>query len=227
MCGRYALYNTRELPKRFGTRPPPKSFRLRDSYNVAPGQMLPVVAQTGRGKTIEIMKWGLVPTWAKDPNIGYRMINARAEGVFDKPAWRGPARHHRCLVPASGFYEWQERPGERSKQPFYIFPKGEEQFAFAGLYDTWSNDEGDELWTYAIITTGANKQMTPIHDRMPVILDEHDWDAWIDPQIQERDPLEELLRPYPSGELEMYPVSADVNAVQHNDRHLVQPVHGA
>jgi len=225
MCGRYTLYNTKQIPKRFGTRPPPESYQLHDSYNVAPGQMLPVIIQTDHGRSIEIMQWGLVPSWAKDPHIGYRMINARAENVFEKPAWRSPARRHRCLVPASGFYEWRERPGGGAKQPFYIFPKGEEMLAFAGIYDTWHDDADDERWTYAIITTAPNDKLKTIHDRMPVILHPSDWATWLDPALQESGPLMELLKPYDDGSLELYEVSTDVNAVTNNDSYLVYPLH--
>jgi putative SOS response-associated peptidase YedK len=170
------------------------------------------------------MKWGLVPTWARDENIGYRMINARAEGIFDKPAWRGPIRRHRCLVPASGFYEWQEQPNRSAKQPYYIFPNGEEMFAFAGIYEVRTDDEGGELWTYAIVTTKPNAEMAELHDRMPVILHPEDWDTWLDPSLQDEGPLMELLKPY-DGDLELYEVSTDVNATYNNDRHLVYPLH--
>jgi len=223
MCGRYALFRTGELVKRFKTRPPPS--KLRDSYNVAPGQMLPVVVEEDQTRAVEFMKWGLVPMWAKDPNIGYRMINARAEGIFEKPAWRGPIRRHRCLVPANGFYEWKVRPGERTKQPFFIHPKDQGLFSFAGIYDIWHNAEGDELLTYAIVTTTPNKEMATLHDRMPVILHPDDWDMWLDPALQGRDALESPLRPYQDDGLEMYEVSTDVNTVKNNEGYLVRPVH--
>jgi putative SOS response-associated peptidase YedK len=223
MCGRYTLYKTSELEKRFKTRPP--AFTLHDSYNVAPGQMLPVIIQSEHGRTIEPMKWGLVPMWAKDINIGYKMINAREDGIFDKPAWRGPIRHHRCLVPATGFYEWKHLDGKKTKQPYFIKPKDQELFAFAGIFDVWHDKvTGSELWSYSIITTEPNKEMTAIHDRMPVILHPDDWDVWLSPSLDDRGAIEALLRPYGDGTLEMYEVSSDVNIVKNNDNKLIYPL---
>jgi len=225
MCGRYTLYKTSEIAERFATRPP--AFKLHDSYNVAPGQMLPVVIQSELGRTVEVMKWGLVPFWAKDPKIGYKMINARAEGIFDKPSWRGPIKYRRCLVPATGFYEWKRQAGEKAGQPFFIHPLDlgdQELFAFAGIYDTWHGTLGNELWSYSIITTAPNAEMSKIHDRMPVILHPDDWDTWLSPSLDDRGVLETLLRPYEDGKLEMYEVSSDVNAVKNNDNYLVYPI---
>lgn len=222
MCGRYTLYKTPGLAKRFKTRP--SAFELHDSYNVAPGQFLPVIMESEYGRTIELMKWGLVPMWAKDPAIGYRMINARAESIFDKPAWRGPVTYHRCLVPATGFYEWKRVSGRRTKQPYFVHPKDQELFAFAGIFDTWHDQFGNELWTYAIVTTNANQEMAAIHDRMPVILHPEDWDSWLSSSLQDQGALEALLRPYEDGSLDMYEVSSDVNVVQNNDDYLIYPL---
>lgn len=222
MCGRYTLFKTSELEKRFNTRPP--AFELHDSYSVAPGQILPVIMQSEHGRTLEPMKWGLIPQWAKDPNIGYKMINARAEGIFDKPAWRGPIKYRRCLVPATGFYEWKRESGERTKQPYFIRPKDQELFAFAGIYETWHDATGNEIWSFSIITTEPNADMMVVHDRMPVILHPDDWDNWLEPSLQERGPIEELMRPYEDGELEIYEVSRDVNVVKNNEQKLIYPI---
>ena len=171
------------------------------------------------------MKWGLVPGWSKDPNIGYKLINARSESVFEKPMWRGVILHKRCLIPANGFYEWQkhEHAGKTEKQPFYIHPKDTELFAFAGVWDEWHDAEGKKWKTYSILTTSPNKEMRAIHDRMPVILAPEDEDGWLEAD-DTRDNIEPFLRPYHDGGLEMFPVSTEVNAVKNNGKQLVYPL---
>jgi len=229
MCGRYVIYETTSLAKRFGTAA--SMFKLSDSYNVAPGEFMPVIIETQQQarqvRTIELMKWGLVPQWAKEPGIGYKMINTRAETAFDKPSWRGPIKHHRCLIPAHGFYEWQRTGAagaKATKQPYYIHPTDQELFAFAGLYDTWHDTAGNELWTFSICTTAANGDMSPIHDRMPVILSPDEEAAWLDPARQLRHDIEPLLHPYPEGHLTMHPVSTDVNVVRNDEERLIYPL---
>jgi putative SOS response-associated peptidase YedK len=231
MCGRYVIYETTKLADRFGAAP--SMFKLTDSYNVAPGEFMPVVIRTEQQakpvRTIELMKWGLVPQWAKDTNIGYKMINARAETAFDKPAWRGPVKYRRCLIPANGFYEWRKTGvaaagAKTTKQPFFIHPTDQELFAFAGLYDTWHDAAGNELWTFSICTTEANKDMAPIHDRMPVILSPDEEAAWLDPARQDRESVGQLLHPYPDGRLAMHPVSTDVNTVRNDEERLIYPL---
>lgn len=224
MCGRYGFYRADEFAERFGTKK--SDFDVPDNFNAAPGQMLPVIRETEQGRVLEGMKWGLVPVWAKDVNIGYKMINARSETIFEKPAWRGPVKRHRCLVPARGFYEWQklEKNGKPTKQPYFIKPKDQDLFAFAGLYSTWHDSNGNELWTFTIVTTSANKEMAPIHDREPVILQPEDESLWLDPSVSDRLALEAVLRQYPDGKLEMVAVSSDVNVVKNNDDHLILPI---
>jgi putative SOS response-associated peptidase YedK len=224
VCGRYALYQTGELEKYFHAEPP--TFALKDSYNVAPGQTEPVILTQDDGFKLVLMKWGLVPGWAKDPRIGYKLINARSESLFTKPTWRSPVQHHRCLVPASGFFEWRPATVDQPKQPYFIHPTDQPQFAFAGLYSRWRTGEDDEIATYAIATTAPNRDMAIIHDRMPVILHPDDWDLWLDSEFTDHDVLAELLRPYDDGKLTMYAVSSDVNSVQHNSNYLVQPLTG-
>jgi putative SOS response-associated peptidase YedK len=221
MCGRYVIYETEKLVKRFQTNQ--LAFNVQDSYNVAPGQFMPVIVESELGRTIEVMKWGLVPQWAKDIKLGYKMINARAESIFEKPSWRGPIKYHRCLVPAHGFYEWQATSGIH-KQPYYITPTDQEVFAFAGLYDIWHDSHGNELWSFTICTTDANKEMSTIHERMPVILHGDEEAQWIDPKRQSRESIEPLLHAYPDDHLAIVPVSTDVNSVKHNDRHLIYPL---
>jgi putative SOS response-associated peptidase YedK len=219
MCGRYTLYGKHDLGKRFKAKN--SVLVKRDNYNVAPGQYMPVVIKSEVGVTLEPMKWGLVPMWAKDVNIGYKMINARAESVFEKPAWRGPIKYHRCLVPATGFYEWKLQGDSKSKQPYFIKPKDQELFAFAGVFDSNIDARGNELWSFSIVTTEPNKEMASLHNRMPVILQPEDESTWLEPSLQDRGAIEALLRPYHDGGLEIYRVSEDVNSTRNNDEHLV------
>jgi putative SOS response-associated peptidase YedK len=238
MCGRYTLYETGKLADRFKTSQP--VFELHDSYNVAPGQTMSIVmpapldspAHTdGKDRMLEPMKWGLIPFWAKEAKIGYKLINARSEGAFDKPAWRGPIKRKRCLVPCHGFYEWKRSNSTNTKQPYFIRPRDQELFAFAGLYDTWKDPDGNEVWSYTIMTTAPNAEMAGIHNRMPVILHPDDESLWLDPGLgedkEERGVLEALLRPYADGQLEMYEVSSDVNVVRNGDKlgdKLIYPI---
>jgi putative SOS response-associated peptidase YedK len=213
MCGRYALVVAGDgsLQRRFSLEellddPAPR-------FNVAPTQTLPVVVRHSPNH-LETMRWGLIPSWAKDPSVGNRMINARAETVAEKPAFRRPFRSRRCLVPASGFFEWK-REGT-GKQPYFIHLTDEPLFAFAGLYDIWHDPQGQEVRSYTILTTDANDLMAPIHDRMPVILAREDEDDWLDPDIREPERLLPLLRPYPARAMEAYPVSRAVNSPMHD-----------
>ncbi|OGG04936.1 hypothetical protein A2Z33_06595 [Candidatus Gottesmanbacteria bacterium RBG_16_52_11] len=206
MCGRFALSSdTREIRQRFGLRDAPD---VKSRFNVAPGSVMPVVT-TDDPRTAVLARWGLIPSWARDPKIGYRMINARAETLGEKPAFRGPFRNKRCLIPASGFYEWKQLDGE--KVPFYIHHAGEPVFAFAGLYDVWKDAEDRPLMTFTIITTRPNDLMKPIHDRMPVILARNYERKWLDSGVSDPEMLRPMLVPYAGGGLEAYPVSKAVN----------------
>jgi len=188
MCGRYSLPYADDIPIRFkATR---NGYDLKPRYNAAPSEDLPVIINDGE-KHVELMRWGLVPFWAKDLKIGYKMINARAESVADKPSFRKSLSHQRCIVPASGFFEWKKLA--REKTPYYIFLKNKELIGFAGLYDVWKDNEGKELRTYTIITTTPNQLMEPIHDRMPAILEKLDEDKWLNPEEKEADHLVKLL----------------------------------
>lgn len=225
MCGRYGLYEVSGLEDRFKAKSAVK--KITDNYNVAPGQTMPVVVSGEDGNTIRQMKWGLIPSWTKDPNIGYKMINARSETIFDKPSWRGPIKHTRCLVPARGFYEWDtilENKKKPEKQPYYIKPKDQVLFAFAGVYSVWHDADNKEVFTYSIVTTSSNEDMQKIHDRMPVILKPEDEDLWLDPSVLDRGVIETLLRKYDDGMIEMFKVSRDVNTVRNNDNHLIYPI---
>lgn len=166
------------------------------------------------------MKWGLVPSWAKDEKIGYKMINARSEGIETKPSFRAAFKRHRCLVPTTGFYEWK-KVDAKMKQPYFIRLKSGEPFAFAGLWEVWGPDN---LETFTIITTENNELIEPIHTRMPVILHEKDEAVWLDPELHDADKLKELLKPYPSEEMEMYEVSTFVNSPKNESPDCIKPI---
>ncbi len=225
MCGRYTLLSQADkLKKHYNLAKLPKD--IRQNFNVAPGQILPVVHADEQGKPVlEMMKWGFIPVWAKDPNMGYKLINARDDGIFDKPMWRNVIKKKRCLIPANGFYEWQRpKSTKEQKQPFYIHPKQLDLFSFAGVWETWKDVEG-KLWkTYSIITTEPNKEMAKVHNRMPVILHPEDEASWLEPSHTDRSDIEPLLRPWEDNGLEMFEVSRDVNATKNNDKHLIYPL---
>jgi putative SOS response-associated peptidase YedK len=219
MCGRYGFVPGTNFEERFEveyTQAP-----LPPSYNVAPGATMPVVVQHG-SKRVELMKWGLIPFWAKGSNIGYNTINARAETVASSPTFRESFKRRRCLVPANGFYEWQKT--ERGKLPYFIHLKDSELFAFAGLYDIWKDAEGNELRTYTIITTIPNDLVAPIHNRMPVILHPDDEAMWVDPRMNDTKALRALLNPFPDALMEAYPVSRAVNTPAANVPALMERV---
>ena len=203
MCGRYGLADVFELRERFGLAHPLTFVTPR--FNVMPSQMMPVIIG-GEPPHLELMQWGFIPSWSKD---GKGFINARAETVAERPAFRQALRFQRCLVPAGGFYEWRQTP--RGKVPHYIHLKDARLFSFAGIYSTWTNPQGEEVRTYAIITTEANELMAPIHNRMPVILRREDEATWLNPAETDPGPLLDLLRPYVADEMEAYPVSRAVN----------------
>ena len=207
MCGRFTMTSPWELLKeRFEVDIAEEEYRLR--YNAAPGQDLWVVPQTTPNQA-QLYHWGLVPFWAKDPKIGNRLINARAETVAEKPAFRTPFRKHRCLVLADGFYEWDKKGAKRV--PYRVVLKDEKPFAFAGICDYWKDEKGKELKSFSIITTDANELIAKIHDRMPVILSKKDEKVWLDPALDIKEAIT-MLKPFPAEEMKMYPVSTLVNS---------------
>lgn len=217
MCGRYALYGPRSRH-----RAEHEYFQgltdFEPSFNVAPSQLMPVSGLMDGEPRMTLAKWGFVPHWAKDPKIGYKMINARSETVATSKAYGPPYRkRQRCLVPASGFYEWQQRPS--GKQPYYITSAGGELLAFAGLWEHWKQPDGEWLITYTILTGEPNELMRRLHDRMPVILLAEDYDRW----LGEDDPRD-LLAPYPAELLRAYPVSTRVNSPANNDSAILDPL---
>ncbi len=185
--------------------------------------MQPVVRMdrdTGK-RAMALLRWGLVPFWAKDAKFGYTTINARAEEVASKPAYREALKKRRCLVPADAFYEWQ-RIDAKTKNPFAIALRSREPYAFAGLWERWSPKEGEALETFTIVTTDPNELMETIHNRMPVIVEKRDYDRWLEPGDAARPPVD-LLRPYPAEKMVAWPVSARVGNVRNNDAELLEP----
>ena len=219
MCGRYTLRTPVEkLAEEFGF--DASSVEVPPNYNVAPTQEVAAVLAEGGERRLELLRWGLIPSWADDPGIGSRMINARAETAPEKPSFRRAFRERRCLIPADGFYEWKRTDG--AKQPYYIRMRKGRPFAFAGLWETWNDDGGPELRSCAILTTAPNALAGEIHDRMPVILPASSYDAWLDPGA-EKEELVALLAPYPEAEMEAYPVSRFVNSPSNNDPRCIEP----
>jgi len=208
MCGRFTLRTpASQVAEVFGVLP---FADLRPRYNIAPSQPVLVVRLNQiNSRELALLKWGLVPSWADDPKIGYKMINARGETVASKTSFRKAFKVRRCLVVADGFFEWQKTDG-RNKLPHYIRLKDDGPFAFAGLWEHWGRN-GQEIDSCTIITTDANELMAPIHNRMPVILAPADYDLWLDPAVQEAERLQPLLRPFPAGEMMEYTVSTIVN----------------
>ena len=219
MCGRYSLICTDDLGNRFRVYLP--TIGCRSRFNVAPSQVMPVVVQREQAELVP-MEWGLVPHWIKDPAAAHRPINARAETLTERPMFRGLIRHNRCLVPASGFYEWKKDGGH--KVPYYLRLRDADLFAFAGLYDVWHDADGSALATYTIITTAANKVVAPIHDRMPVILRREDEERWIANDPRHGRSFRDLLGPYPAPDMEAYPVSTRVNSPVSDDPALISPL---
>ncbi len=219
MCGRYTLKTPIDVvAEHFGISGYPSS--LTPSYNVAPTQEVAAVVEEDEKREIGMLRWGLIPSWAKDPAIGNKMINARAETVSEKPSFRSAFKKRRCLIVADGFYEWQKTDG--GKQPYHVRMRDGSPFAFAGLWETWARD-GVEIRSCSIITTDANDLMGEIHHRMPVILPPEDYDLWLDPGFGEKEALVDLLRPHPSDAMEAYPVSRRVNRPANNDPRVVEP----
>lgn len=220
MCGRFAIIvDPSVIQHEFNLSTVAVDFSPR--FNIAPTQPVPVITNDHPDQLV-MYRWGLIPSWAKDTSIGSKMINARAEGIEDKPAFRAAFKRRRCLVPASGFYEWQAR--EEGKQPMYIHLKQEPLFAMAGLWEVWRDGEGRDMRTFTIITTSANSFMKSIHDRMPVILHPDDYDTWLQEDEVHADTLKGLLRPFEPEALTAYEVSKAVNRAGYDSPELVEPV---
>ena len=229
MCGRYASSHPPELiAERFDVAEV-RGDPLPPCWNVAPTTDVYAVLSRPAGRQLRPLRWGLVPSWAKDPGVGARMINARAETLTEKGFFKRALERRRCLVPADGYYEWLKAPG-RSKQPFFIRRHDGEPLAFAGLWETWRDPAAPEdaplLWSLTIVTTAANHAVRHIHDRMPLTIDESEWARWLGPE-HTVDAVADLLVPAPAAVFEAYPVSPEVGSVRNDGPHLVEPLPAA
>jgi len=218
MCGRFALKNPKALKEAFNLEEQPE---LAPRYNIAPSQDVAIIRFSPAGRRLDLARWGLIPSWAKDAAGGYSTINARAETVDSKPTFRAPFKRHRCLIPADGFYEWQEQGG--IKIPHHIGRKDGAPFALAGLWDVWHGPQGDVL-SCSIIVTAANQFMRRLHERMPVILDPQDYERWLDPTNLDTAGLKRLLAPAPEDWLAEWPVSRKLNNPQHEGPECAEPL---
>jgi putative SOS response-associated peptidase YedK len=222
MCGRFARRSTQQvLADWFGVEMEDMPW-FAPSYNIAPQSTQPVVrlnADTGK-REFAMMRWGLVPYWAKDTKIGYSTINARAEEAASKPLYRESLKRRRCLIPADAFYEWQ-KVSAKSKRPFAFGMQNGEPYAFAGLWERWKPKEGEPLETFTILTTDPNELAQQVHDRMPVILRRGDYSRWMEPGEPDRPPVD-LLRPYPAEEMRSWPVNERVGNVRNDDPDLLK-----
>ncbi|HEX7055288.1 MAG TPA: SOS response-associated peptidase [Burkholderiales bacterium] len=220
MCGRYALHAHPEvIALQFGVAVVPQAA---PRYNVCPGtDILAVRADRSGARRAETLRWGLVPHWAKDPSIGHRLANARGESLAERPAFRDAFLAWRCLVPASGYYEW--RPSGRGKQPWYLQPADAPLFGLAGITALWRGPQG-ALRSVALVTVPPNELTARIHDRMPLIVAPEDYDAWLDPRHGDLAALQALVRPYPAARMKAHPVSRRVNGPEHDDPGLLEPL---
>ena len=213
MCGRFTLIRDIGSIARAFDVPVPDALKVQPRYNVAPSQnILTLIREKDTAPThLALLRWGLIPAWAKDESIGNRMINARAESLAEKPSFKRLLNSKRCLVIADGFYEWKSEPGSKQKTPMYITLEDDEPFTFAGLWDTWHNPAGEALQTCTIITTDPNEVMASIHNRMPVIIPSAAREEWLAPQNHDIAALQQLLQPYRYSEMKVRPVSRLVN----------------
>ncbi|MER6813244.1 SOS response-associated peptidase [Spirillospora sp. NPDC000708] len=249
MCGRYATTRARqELLDEFQVQVDAAGGEIQPDYNVAPTKQVPAVLSRRPKdapedeeavRQLRTLRWGLVPSWAKDLSIGSRMINARVETVHEKPSYRRAFARRRCLLPADGYFEWytlqdadDPADGEKKakkkprKQPFFIRPKDGGVMAMAGLYELWKprdEEDADWLWTCTVITTDAPDDLGRIHDRMPMVVRPDQWDAWLDPELTDPDGVRGLLVPAMAGTMDAYPVSKAVNSVKNNGPELIEP----
>jgi putative SOS response-associated peptidase YedK len=222
MCGRFSLGATIKVAQLFDL---PDWPDMPPRYNIAPSQDVPAVIQNRETASRELrpMRWGLVPFWAKDPKVGNRLINARAETLATKPAFRESLRERRCLIPADGFYEWEQQG--RRKQPWYIRMQDGRPFAFAGLWDRWRPADGERrLETCTIVTAASNDLVGRIHDRMPVILPPAAYGLWLDPNTHDVAPLQALLRPYPADDMVAFPIGTRVNNPANDTPDIIAPL---
>jgi putative SOS response-associated peptidase YedK len=249
MCGRYVSARKRqELLDEFQVKPDAVEEDLDGDFNVAPTKPVPAIITRAPDSTadsarpadaaagdetaevvrqLRVLRWGLVPSWAKDPSIGSRLINARVETAHEKPSFRGAFARRRCLLPADGYFEWytaRTNGGKPSKQPFFIRPRDGKIMAMAGLYELWRSPGEEWIWSCTVITTAATDDLGHIHDRMPMIVRPEHWDSWLDPGLTGTEEVRGLLAPAMTGMMEAYPVSKAVNNVRNNGAELIRPL---
>ena len=225
MCGRARLSSdVSEIKIAFGIPPERPTPNIAPSWNVAPTDPLPVVRYDAkdRQRSLDVMRWGLVPFWAKDIKVGFANINAKAEGIETKPAFREAFRQRRCLLPVDNFYEWAKTPS--GKQPYAIALKGDGLMALAGLWETWRSPAGERVRSFAIITTEPNELCARLHNRMPMVLQPEAWPVWLGEEPADLTQLKALLAPYPTDQMTAWPVSARVGSVKNNDPGLIEPI---
>jgi len=225
MCGRVKLSTDfSEIKIAFRIPPERPTPNGAPSWNVAPTDPLPIVRydEKERERSLEVMRWGLIPYWAKDIKIGYSTINARAEEIETKPAFREAFRQRRCLVPIDNFYEWKKT--ETGKQPYAIGLADRRLMALAGLWDTWRSPQGERVRSFTIVTTTPNELCATLHNRMPVVLKPEAWPAWLGEEPSDVPRLKSLLAPYPDDDMICWPVSARVGSVKNNDPSLIEPI---
>lgn len=225
-CGRYVLQiKAKDLKKHYNLAQEPPE--IDQSFDVRPGQTLPIVIEPHDGeRRAEQMKWGLIPTWSKDPKIGYKLFNARDDNLFSSGVWRGVIVNKRALVPANGYFEWTKPPKD-SKEPkrkFYFKPKQMDIFSFAGVWSSWKDAEDKEWMTYSIITTEPNEEAKKIHNRMPVILHQDDEASWLDASKTDRSDIEPLLHPFDDNGLEIFEVSSETRDYEPSDERIITPL---
>ena len=229
MCGRYTLMaEEEELARKFLLIYLSREVveNLQPRYNITPSQSIVAIrsSKPDGGREASLFSWGLVPFWAKDAKIGYKMINARSETAAEKPSFRAAMKSRRCIIPASGFYEWQRPENSTRKQPYYFAARNGEPFAMAGLWERWKSPEGTVLESCSILTTSANDIMAPIHDRMPVLLEERDFDLWLVPNESRSESIRPLFRPFPAGPMSRVPISTLVNSPKNNGPELIAEI---
>lgn len=222
MCGRFTLFtNIEEIIDRFDIEAP-FNGDYQYSYNIAPSHSVLSVINDGHKNRLGYLRWGLIPFWAKDEQIGYKMINARAETLAEKPSFRNAFKKRRCLILADSFYEWKTTP--KRKIPMRIKLKSNELFGMAGIWESWISQTGDKIYSCSVITTTANELMSSIHDRMPVILKPEDEKIWLDTSKNETSYLKQILKPFDTELMEAYEVSTDVNTPKNNSPDLIQQI---
>jgi putative SOS response-associated peptidase YedK len=222
MCGRFTLHTPEPLVRELFGIQNSGPLGLKPRYNIAPSQTVPIVRNAESGREMVMTRWGLIPHWSKEPKTKYSTINARIETVAEKPTYRTPFKHQRCLIPADGFYEWKVVDGR--KVPHHIRMRDGGPFALAGLWDRWEGN-GEHLESCSIIVMPANGAMKPLHERMPAIIDPVDYDRWMDPNLTDKTEIMRCLDSAPSSALITYPISPWVNSPKHDDERCIEAAH--